>query len=177
MCLDARRRDLILVLAVAGRDDGVPWLFIRAIELLGDKILGRWSWELLGSVVQGVIDRGGIGRPAALRLTVHVRGGEAEARQLQVETEGLAATWFGGKPDSAYAIGGSGGSSGPVPGENSERPTVTALKWPRGESAILSVSAGAQGSTGGNVMLMGLRGSLYHEIGPSDFDDPESWSE
>ena len=30
---------------------------------------------------------------------------------------------------------------------------------------------------GGNVMLMGLRGSLYHEIGPSDFDEPESWSE
>jgi len=27
------------------------------------------------------------------------------------------------------------------------------------------------------VMLMGSRGSLYHEIGPSDFDDPESWSE
>ena len=53
----------------------------------GTKYLGRWSWDLLGSVVQGVIDRGGIGRPAALRLTVHVRGGEAEARQLQVEAE------------------------------------------------------------------------------------------
>ena len=128
-------------------------------------------------MVQGVIDRGGIGRPGALRLTVHVRGGEAEAWQLQVEAEGLAAAWFGGKPDSAYAIGGSRGSSGLVPGENSERPTVTALKWPKGESAILSVSAGARGSTGGNVMLMGSRGSLYHEIGPSDFDDPESWSE
>ncbi len=120
---------------------------------------------------------GGIGGPEALRLTGHVRGGEAEAWQLQVEAEGLAGAWYGERSDWAYAVGGSRGSSGLDPGENSERPSVTALKWPKGESAILSVSAGTQGSTGGNVMLMGSRGSLYHEIGPSDFDDPESWSE
>lgn len=47
-------------------------------------------------------------------------------------------------------------------------PTVTALKWATGQSAILSVSAGAHGPVGGNVMLMGSRGTVYHEIGDSE---------
>ena len=47
-------------------------------------------------------------------------------------------------------------------------PTVTALKWATGQSAILSVSAGAHGPVGGNMMLMGSRGTVYHEIGDSE---------
>jgi hypothetical protein len=92
----------------------------------------------------------------ALRLTVHTRGSEAEAGQYHQEAEGVAAAWFGGQPDSAYSIGGSGA------------PTVTALKWAAGQSAILSVSAGANGPVGGNVMLMGSRGTIYHEISESE---------
>ena len=95
----------------------------------------------------------------ALRLTFHGRGGESDAKQYLLEAEGIAAEWFGSKPASTYSVGGA------------DRPTITALKWAAGQSAILSVSTGAQGSVGGNVMLMGSRGTVYHEIGGS-----ESWS-
>ncbi len=120
----------------------------------------RWTWESVRSAVQRVIDQGGIGRPAALRLTIHARGAEPDAQRLLQEAEDAAAAWFGGRPDSTYSAGGSG------------KPTVTALKWASGQSAILSVSVGALGPVGGNAMLMGSRGTIYHEIG-----DSESWSD
>ncbi len=163
----------LLVVTIADRGFQYVW----PNSLGGTEDLQRWDWERLRSVVQGVIDRGGIGRPAALRLTVHIRGGEAEARRLQLEVEGMAAAWFDGKPESTYVAGGPGDGPDPIPGENPGMPTVTALKWPSGESAILSVSAGAKGPTGGNVMLMGSHGTVYHDIGPSDIDGPESRSE
>ena len=163
----------LLVVTIADRGFHYVW----PNSLGGTEDLQRWDWELLGSVVQGVIDRGGIGRPAALRLAVHIRGGEAEARLLQLEVEGMAAAWFDGKPESTYVAGGPGDGSDPIPGENPGMPTVTALKWPSGESAVLSVSAGAKGPTGGNVMLMGSHGTVYHDIGPSAIDGPESRSE
>ena len=40
---------------------------------------------------------------------------------------------------------------------------MTALKWNDGQSAMIAVSAGA-GRTGGNLMLMGSNGTLYHEV-------------
>ena len=116
----------------------------------------RLNWDSLRSVVQRVIDQGGIGSPMALRLTVHTRGAEAEAGKYREEAEGVAAAWFGGQPDSVYSIGGS------------DAPSVTALKWGAGQSAILSVSAGADGPVGGNVMLMGSRGTIYHDIVESE---------
>lgn len=126
----------------------------------GVSSLQRWNWELVRSAVQRVIDQGGIGRPAALRLTVHTRGSEADARQCLQEAESVAAAWFGGQPASKYSV--SGPAGGPV------TPTVTALKWVSGQSAVLSVSAGARGPVGGNVMLMGTRGTIYHEIAESE---------
>ncbi len=119
-----------------------------------------WNWASLRSTVQSVIDKGGIGRPAALRLTYHGRGNESDATSYRQNAESIAATWFGSKPASTYSIGGS------------DKPTVTALKWESGQSAILSVSSGTHGPTGGNLMLMGSHGTVYHEIG-----DTESWSE
>ncbi|MCI0881567.1 MAG: hypothetical protein J4O05_05620 [Chloroflexi bacterium] len=116
----------------------------------------HWNWELLRTAVQRVIDQGGIGRPAALRLTVHTRGSESDARRCLQGAEGLASAWFGGRPDSTYLVGGP------------DMPTVTALKWATGQSAILSVSAGTHGPVGGNMMLMGSRGTVYHEIGDSE---------
>ena len=63
-----------------------------------------------------------------------------------------------------YRMVGRGGGAAGGPG----KPTVTALKWASGKCAILSVSAGAHGRVGGNVMLMGSRGTVYHEIGDSE---------
>ena len=110
------------------------------------------NWEPLKSTVQGAIDRGQIGRPAALRMTVHAAGGAAEQADLASALRHLAESWFGGESESKYEISGEGG------------PGVTALKWDGGQSAMIAVSAGS-GRTGGNLMLMGSNGTIYHEIG------------
>ena len=109
------------------------------------------DWEPLRCTVQGAIDRGQIGRPSALRMTAHAAGGPAEHAQLAAELRRLAESWFGGESESEYEIGGDGA------------PAVSALKWDGGQSALIAVSAGA-GRTGGNLMLMGSNGTLYHEI-------------
>ena len=115
--------------------------------------MSAFDWGPLSKTVQGAIERGQIGRPAALRMTVHGPGGEAERRELEAELRDVARAWFGGPCESDYTAGGDSG------------PAVVALKWSGGQSAILSVSAGA-GRTGGNMMLLGSNGAIYHEIGP-----------
>ena len=114
--------------------------------------MSAFDWGLLRKTVQGAIERGQIGRPATLRMTVHGLGDEAERRDLEAELRDVACAWFGGPCESDYTAGGDGG------------PVVVALKWAGGQSAILSVSAGT-GRTGGNMMLLGSNGAIYHEIG------------
>ena len=129
----------------------------RPLELFdGGHSLQNWNWELLRTAIQRVIDRDGIGRPAVLRLTIHTRGADSDAQKNLQEAQGVATAWFGGPADSSYSAGSSG------------NPGVTALKWASGQSAILSVSAGESGPVGGNIMLMGSRGTVYHEIGDSE---------
>ena len=118
-----------------------------------------WNWDSLRAVVQEVIDEDRIGQPAALRLTFHGRGTEADTLRSLRKAESVATAWFAGQPVSTHSIGGP------------EKTIVTALTWASGQSAILSVSSGAAGPTGGNVMLMGSRGSVYHEL-----RDSESWA-
>ena len=130
--------------------------FINYCLSEGDCSLPHWNWDSLRVAVQRVIDQGGIGRPATLRLTLHMRGTEADAAQYLQGAEVAATSWFDGQPNSTYSVGGSGA------------PTVTALKWKSGQSAILSVSVGADGPVGGNVMLMGSNGTVYHEIADSE---------
>ena len=109
-------------------------------------------WEPLRDTVQGAIDRGQIGRPAALRMTVHAEGGPAEQADLASALRTLSESWFGAESETEYSMGGDGA------------PAVTALKWDGGQSAMIAVSAGS-GRTGGNLMLMGSNGTIYHEIG------------
>ena len=115
--------------------------------------LSAFDWGPLRTTVLGAIKRGHIGRPAALRLTVHGPGGESERGELEAELRDVACTWFGGSCESDYVAGGKTG------------PSVLALKWAGGQSAILSVSAGG-GRAGGNMMLLGSNGVIYHEIDP-----------
>ncbi len=115
--------------------------------------MSDWSWESLQAAVQRVIDEGRIGRPVALRLTVHARGGALEAEQHRQAAEAAGAAWFGGQPQSTYSVG------------DQDKLLVTAFKWAEGQSAILSISAGQTGHVGGNMMLMGSRGTIYHDIG------------
>ncbi len=116
--------------------------------------MSDFDWGPLRNTVLGAIERGQIGRPVSLRLTVHGSGGDGERRDLEGELRGLASAWFGGLWVSEYVTGGDCG------------PSVLALKWSGGQSAILSVSTGA-GQTGGNLVLLGSNGAIYHDIGPT----------
>ncbi len=120
--------------------------------------LASHDWEPLRNAVQGAIDRGQIGRPAALRVTVHAAGGPTDQRDMASALRSLAESWFGGQCESEYSIG------------NEGKPEVTALKWDGGQSAMIAVSAGS-GRTGGNLMLMGSNGTIYHEIDLGDEGD------
>ena len=130
------------------------------IELKTDRGVGELSafdWGPLKETVLGAIERGQIGRPVSLRLTVHGPGNQGELQDLKSELHDLASAWFGGPCESEYVAGGNGPAS------------VTALKWPGGQSAILSMSAGP-GRTGGNLVLLGSNGAIYHDIGPVTAD-------
>ena len=109
-------------------------------------------WEALRRAVQRTVDAGRIGRPAALRLTVHVGGEASAAGECRAALRAMAAGWFGSEPVGAHLVGGEGA------------PSVEALRWPGGQSALLAVSAGP-GPVGGSLALMGSNGTLYHEIG------------
>ena len=109
-------------------------------------------WSALRIAVQQAVDDGRIGRPAALRLTAHVAGGATQAEARSALLREMAAGWFGGEPAASYRIGGG------------DSPLLDALRWPGGQSALVAVSAGA-GHSGGNLMLMGSNGTLYHELG------------
>ncbi len=115
--------------------------------------MSAFYWGSLRKTVQGAIERGQIGRPVSLRMTVHGPGSEVERQELEAELREAACAWFGGPCESDYTAGGDG------------RPAVVALKWAGGQSAILSVSTGA-GRTGGNMALLGSNGAIYHEIDP-----------
>ena len=115
--------------------------------------MSAFDWGPLRTTVQGAIERGQIGRPVSLRMTVHGAGGQAERQDLEDELRQIACTWFGGSCEADYRAGGERGAA------------VIVLKWAGGQSAILSVSAGT-GRTGGNMMLLGSNGVVYHEIDP-----------
>ena len=119
--------------------------------------MSAFDWGPLRKTVLDAIERGQIGRPVSLRLTVHGPGNEVELQELKVELRDLASTWFGGSWESEYVAGNDGG------------PFVLALKWRGGQSAILSLSAGL-GTTGGNLVLLGSNGAIYHDIDPVTAD-------
>ena len=125
-------------------------------------------WEALRGAVQRTVDAGRIGRPVALRLTAHVGGATSEAEECRAVLRDAAAGWFGDEAAASHRIGADGA------------PSVEALRWTDGQSALLAVSAGsgpaapkpppggvAFGPTPpcGNLVLMGSNGTLYHEIG------------
>ena len=113
--------------------------------------MSAYDWDPLKNTVHGAIDQGQIGKPKALRMTVHALGGPSEQKELASALRCLAQSWFGDAGESEYTIGSEGS------------PALTALKWNDGRSAMIAVSAGA-GRTGGNLMLMGSNGTLYHEV-------------
>ena len=105
--------------------------------------------ERLKAVVQSAIDAGSLGAPRYLRCVAGVPAGEG----LEDAANGLgelASAWFGAEPSSRYGLGGNA-------------VYVTEMrKWPLGQGSIITVSH-TQCVPTLDLMLIGSRGTLYHE--------------
>jgi len=108
-------------------------------------------WHRLHETISTVVEDRRIGSPRALRVTVHLRGITRDRRSLASMIAESADQWFDGNGELVKS----------AESPNSETHMVS---WPSGSSALISVSSGENGQFGGTLMLMGTRGSLYHDI-------------
>ena len=106
--------------------------------------------ESLRGVVQAAIDEGSLGAPRYLRCVAVIppRDGLEDAVG---ELAGLAAAWFGAEPSSRYALRGAGSVY-----------FTEVQQWPMGQGAMITVSR-SQSASKLDLMLVGSRGTLYHE--------------
>jgi len=99
-----------------------------------------------------VIDNGSLGAPKFMRCIA--RAGDPGQLSVSLgKLESLGEAWFGSRHVHSYRLG-----------ENTGLYLTEMLKWPDGQSALLTVSAGpTEGTLGLDLMLVGSRGTLYHE--------------
>ena len=106
--------------------------------------------ESLRGVVQQAIDEGSLGAPRYLRCVAAVPAGD-RLEDAAGGLAGLASAWFGSEPSQCHRLGGSGAVY------------VTEMgQWPQGQGAIITVSR-SQSASKLDLMLVGSRGTLYHE--------------
>ena len=106
----------------------------------------------LRHVIQHAIDLGRLGSPQFLRCICQVESWDRLEPALN-ELVSLADGWFGAHPVQRYRLG----------GDNHVYLTEV-LKWPDGQGAIITASSGSSDPTSGlDLMLVGSRGTLYHE--------------
>ena len=115
------------------------------------------EWAPLQRAVERIIEEGRLGRPAVIRCLLRAAGGPDEITAGVERFTTLATEWFESEPSASYSVGGA--DHGHV---------ITSLRFPGGQTALLSIGAGPGGdSGGGDLMVLGSRGALY-------FDVPES---
>ena len=108
--------------------------------------------SVLRRVVQEAIDEGRLGPPKFLRCIAHAGGSTQMAASLN-ELASLGESWFGSHPVQRYRMG-----------EDSGVYLTETLKWPHGQSAVITVfSVPSEGAPQLDLMLVGSRGTLYHE--------------
>ncbi len=106
--------------------------------------------ESLEGVVQQAIDEGSLGTPRYLRCVAAVLE-EDSLEEAVGALAGLASAWFGAEPSSRYTLGGDGSVY------------LTEMRqWSLGQGAIITVSH-TQCVPTLDLMLVGSRGTLYHE--------------
>ncbi len=106
----------------------------------------------LRKAVSQTIDEGRVGSPRFLRCIAH----ESEPAGLQnflSELVSLAEGWFSSAPVQRYRMS-----------DDAQTYVTEILKWPQGQGALLTVtSAPSNGTPDLDLMLVGSRGTLYHE--------------
>ena len=108
--------------------------------------------EELRKTVRQTIKAGRLGTPGYLRC-VALAPGPDQLDATLAELESLGQEWFGGPPVRKHRMG-----------EGSGVFLTEMLKWPGGQGATLTVSAApSRGSPELDLILVGSRGTLYHE--------------
>jgi hypothetical protein len=106
----------------------------------------------LRNVVQTAIEGGRIGSPRFLRCLARTR----DRRQIASSLDDLVAlgeVWFGSRPRQRYRLG-----------EDDGAYLTEFVRWSEGQAALLIVSlAAADGPPALDLMLVGSRGTLYHD--------------
>ena len=106
----------------------------------------------LQQVVQQAIDEGRLGKPRFLRCLAQVSSA-AKIEGTLSELASLADGWFGSESGASYRLG-----------EGSGVYLTEMLRWSQGQGALITVSTEPSGSRPGlDLMLVGSRGTLYHE--------------
>ena len=107
--------------------------------------------------VQEAIDQGRLGRPQFFRCIV--AAGAPPDQTLEVILS-LGRSWFGSRPVQHYRLGGDGAY------------LTEMARWAEGQAALITISSGhllpgteRQGIDGIDLMLVGSRGTLYHDRG------------
>ena len=102
--------------------------------------------------VQEAIDQQRIGAPKFLRCIVRTNNREHLEEKL-AELLPLGEAWFGTQPTQSHQFG-----------NDSNLYLTNLLKWPEGQGALLTVfSSNSDSFPQFDLMLIGSRGTLYHE--------------
>ena len=106
----------------------------------------------LKQTVQDAIAEGRVGTPSFMRCIAQTDD-PSDVVELVEELTALGETWFGSKAQTSHSPGAADGVYRTV-----------VLKWPKGQGAVVTVSADpTNGQSNLNLMLIGSRGTLYHE--------------
>ena len=106
----------------------------------------------LRTVVQDAIDQGRVGFPRFLRCMARAEDGDRLASLFE-ELVSMGDGWFGSPATHRYRLGEGGGAY-----------LTELIKWPDGQSAVVTVSlASSGGAQSLDLMLVGSRGTLYHD--------------
>lgn len=115
--------------------------------------------QQLRETVQEAVDQGRLGRPQFLRCIVEAREGEPPDRTLETILA-LARIWFGSHPVQHYRLGANGVY------------LTEMARWAEGQAALITISCGhplpgadLQEIAVIDLMLVGSRGTLYHDHG------------
>jgi len=112
------------------------------------------DWDALRTTVRRVIEEGRLGTPAVVRCLLRPGTGSEEISAGTAKLTALAADWFGCEPSASYSVGSADAGH-----------TITSLRFPGGRLALIGVGTGPAGDEGGgDLMVLGSRGTLYFDI-------------
>jgi len=114
------------------------------------------EWPALQAVIRKAVAEGRLGRPVFARAFVTGGSAPEEAREALAAMTAMANGWFGAEGEAVRALG-----------DDASTHLCSLLRWPGGQSALLSVGPGSPGSRRLDLTLLGSHGAIYYRT-PED---------